>query len=170
MDPDAGPQPPDRDDRPARPVRDDALSWLRTPLTMRQLCALGVFVVGGGIPAAVVVGGWAWLGLGLMVIAIIAMAMAHERGQGRKRRRPRASALKRTRGGRRSAGPGRKGPRRTPVRRGGGTGERTRGVRGGPAPLGPGGDPLPPLAGPAREVEPARGEPLREKTKKQDGR
>ena len=170
MDADADPQPPDRDDLPARIVRGDALTWLRTPLTMRQLCALGVFVGGGGIPVAVVVGGWAWLGLGLMVITIIAMAMAHERVPGRKRRRPRASALKRTRGGRRSAAPGRKGPRGTQVDRGRGPGERTRGARGRPASLGPGGDPLPPLPPPAREGEPARGEPPHEKTKKQDGR
>jgi membrane protein implicated in regulation of membrane protease activity len=105
MNPDADPQPPDRDDRPARSpsVRDDALSWLRTPLTMRQLCALGVFLVGGGIPIALVAGGWAWLGLGVMVIIIIAMAMAHERGLRRKRHRPQTRALKRTRGLRRSA-------------------------------------------------------------------
>src|SRR3712207_8473303 len=48
MNPDADPQPPDRDDRPARPptIGDDALSWLGTPLTMRQLCALGIILVG----------------------------------------------------------------------------------------------------------------------------
>jgi hypothetical protein len=169
MDPDAGPQPPDRDHRPDRPVRDDVMSWLRRPLTMRHLCALGVIVVGGGIPAGVLVGGWASLWLGLMVIAIIAMAMAHDRGRSRKRRRPRASALKRTRGGRRSAAPGRKGPRRTGVRRGGGTGEKTRGGRDRPASLGPGGDPLSPPPAPAREGAPAHGEPPGDETKKQAG-
>lgn len=61
MGPGADPQPPDRDDRPARrAVRDGGLSWLQTPLTMRQLCALGVLVVGGGIPVAVGAGGPGW--------------------------------------------------------------------------------------------------------------
>lgn len=86
MHPENDPEDSDRDDgTPDRPlVPDNNLSWLRTPLSMRQLCALGISVVGGGIPIAVALGRWAWLGLGMMVIAIIAMAMAHEGGWTRR--------------------------------------------------------------------------------------
>jgi hypothetical protein len=165
MNPESDPQPPDRDVPPPRSasVRDDALSWLRTPLTMRHLCALGVFLVGGGIPIALMAGGWAWLGLGVMVIIIIAMAMAHERGLARKRHRPRGRALKRTRGRRRSAKPEGKAPRRT--RRPVGSGERKEDPRA----LPPGDARVPPPARQARKREPARGE-LPRKRKKQDSR
>lgn len=126
MDPDADSQLPLPADRARRhpSVQDDALSWLRAPLSMRQLCALGILVVGGGIPAAVLVGGWAWLGLGLMVVLILAMAMAHEGGWTRKRHRSANRALRRTRGRRRPGGSRAKSAPRMRAGRGGGSGGR----------------------------------------------
>jgi hypothetical protein len=171
MKPDAAPQPPDRDDRPARPpaIRDDALSWLRTPFTMRKLFALGMFLVGGGIPIALMGGGLAGLVLALMVIVIIAMAMLHDRELGRKRHWPRTRALKRTRGRRRSAKSEGKVAHRTGTRRRGGSGERVLEPKDGPRALRPGGDRVPPLAKHARKGEPARGKVPRQ-TKKRDHR
>lgn len=165
MDLDADPQSPERDHpRAASPsVRDGALSWLRTPLTMRHLCGLGIVVVGGGIPAAVLAGGWAWLGLGVMVIVIIAMAMAHERRGARRRRRLGTRALRRTRGRRGPAGAGGKGPRRTGTRQGGAAGGSTLQVKKDAGSLRPGDERGPPRLPDARKDETARGEVPREK-------
>ena len=165
MNPDADPQPPDRDDRSARlpTIRDEVLAWLRTPLTMWKLFALGMLLVGGGIPIALMGGGLVGLWLALMVIVIIAMAMAYDGGWTRKRHRPRTSALKRTRGRRRPAKPEGKAPRRTGRR--GGSGERKEDPRA----LPPGDARVPPPARQARKREPARGE-VRRKTRKQDSR
>jgi hypothetical protein len=172
MDLDADPQSPERDHpRAASPsVPDGALSWLRTPLTMRQLCGLGIVVVGGGIPAAVLAGGWAWLGLGVMVIIIIAMAMAHEGRGARRRGRIRTRALRRTRGRRGSAGSAERGARRTGTRRGGEAGPgalRPKGDAGLPR---PGDEGVPPRLPHARKGEPARAEVPPEKTRKKDRR
>lgn len=82
-------------------VRGGDTSPRRAPLSMRRLHALGISLVGGGIPIALLVGGWAWLGLGLMVIVILGMAAAHDGGWTRRRHRPVRSAPKRSRARRR---------------------------------------------------------------------
>jgi hypothetical protein len=163
MAPDTG---PDRDDPPAdRPShREDALAWLRTPLTMRQLSALGMFVVGGGIPVAVVAGGWAWLGLGVMVIVILAMAMAFEGGWPRKPHRPSRRALRRTRRRRRALRPGESAE----TRRDGGSGGKRSGVTATSRPLPPSRGREPSGAVRRREREPVRGSAPREKKETRD--
>lgn len=90
---------PDREGHAAdlSPGRQDGLSWFRGPLTIRHLCALGMLVVGGGIPIAGGLGERVSLGYGLMVITILAMAMAHDGGWTRKRHRPLRSAPNQTR-------------------------------------------------------------------------
>lgn len=172
MDLDADPGSPERDHPGAASpsVPDGALSWLRTPLTMRQLCGLGIVVVGGGIPAAVLAGGWAWLGLGVMVIVIIAMAMDHERRGARRRRRLGTRALRRTRGRRGSARSAERGARRTGTRQGGGAGGGTLQQKGDAGSPRPGDQQVPSLLPHARKGEPARAEGPPEKTKKKDRR
>jgi hypothetical protein len=99
--------------------RHDSLSRLRGPWTIRQLCALGMILVGGGISLTGGLGEWARLGFGGMVIAILAMAMAHDCWWTRRRHRPLGSAPKGTAVRRRSLDPGGKAARRTGTRRGG---------------------------------------------------
>jgi hypothetical protein len=100
---------PERDDhRPApRLGKPGDASPRRAPLTMRHLHALGISLVGGGIPIALLVGGWAWLGLGVMVIVMLGMASAHEL----RRHRPVRSAPKRPRARLRSPRAGKPSPR-----------------------------------------------------------
>jgi hypothetical protein len=74
-----------------------------TPLTMLELCRVGIIVVGSGMPFAVVFRRWMSLGLGSMVILILFIALVHERWPMRRRRGPVRSAPKRTRALRGSA-------------------------------------------------------------------
>lgn len=142
---------PGRDDREPGllPVRGGDPAARRAPLTMRHLHALGISLVGGGIPIALVVGGWAWLGLGLMVIVMLGMAAAHEGGWMRRRHRPVRSAPKRPRARRRSPR-ARTSPRHPRTRLRGGPVNRNSAERGGSRPLRLARGPLrtePPLAG-----------------------
>jgi hypothetical protein len=100
-------------------IQNGGLSWLRAPMTIPQLCALGIIVVGVGIRDAIPLGGWAWLGLGSMVIVIFAMTMVYEGWRMHRRYRLLESALRRTRTHRRSTGAKGTAQRRTGTRRGG---------------------------------------------------
>lgn len=115
MPPDVESRQADRDDRAAGlpPVRDDGTSSRGAPLTMLELCRVGIIVVGCGMPFAVVFRRWVSLGLGLMVILILCIALVHERWPTRRRRRPVGSAPKRTRALRGSACRKGKASRRT---------------------------------------------------------
>lgn len=138
--------------------QDGGPSWWRRPLTIPHLCALGIVLVGVGIPDAVKRAGWAWLGLGSMVIIILAMMMLYDGWRTNKRLELLGSALKRTRGRRRSAGSKGKAPRRTVTRGGGKSIEESRGPAAGAEPPRIRGGPLPADRSHARRSKTARRE------------